>query len=149
MKEGENYARVRELYSQIAYALTGFGPLYQASDVGLIVQAAVNYQIWEDCMEVAMDKNQRVITETKSHTAKEGGKVAKTLLINPVMKIMKEAESSYRTAINLMALNPMKRAAVMSALSIYNSAHGNGNVEEDPFSDFWVASEPDTEEFYK
>lgn len=143
MKQGENYERTREIYSMIGFALVNYGALYQHVDSHLMLIASVNFQVWEDCLPVAIDPSQRILEEAKSHTAidPETGKLPTVLKAHPALKIMKDAEDNFRNAMGALGLTVTKRASIMGTLSLYQDLHGNNRDKTDPFAKFFIAQE--------
>lgn len=143
-KPGIHYERTREIYSLIGHAIISYAPLYQAIDCQLMLMAAVNYKIWEDCIDIAVDPDKRIITEAKSHCAidPQTGKLPTVLKTNPALKIMITAEESYRNCMNALGLTIPKRASIAGTLSMLTSTpHGNSNTTLDPYSKFFNANE--------
>ncbi len=142
MKRGKRYERVREIYCGLCHALSHYGALSQTVDCTLVLMASINYQIYESCLDTALDPKKRLVEEKKSHVAKNAdGTLATTLKEHPDLKLMRDAESEFRNAMNALGLTVTKRAGIMGVLSTYNSMHGNSNNQQDPFAKFFVAQE--------
>ncbi len=142
MGDEPQYVRTREIYAAIAGALTEYGKLHQQIDATLILMAATNYKIYEDCLGIALDPTLRFIEEAKSHTSIDPttGMLATVLKEHPAMKLQRDSEVGFRNAMNALGLTVAKRASILGVLSLYQSVHTSGQAS-DPFAKFFVSEE--------